>query len=77
MNKYRTIYKCPMCLQRITAGNPVELEESMIPELLGKVIRNQQMMGNPYLYQAPMYLPHKCENGDGGLAQFCGFEKIK
>ena len=77
MNKYRVIYKCPMCLKRFTVGNSVDLEENMVPELLGKIVRNQQMMGNPYLYKAPMYVPHKCENGDGGLAQLAGFEKIR
>ena len=77
LNKYRAIYRCPMCLKKFTVGNPVELEENQVPELLCKIVRNQQMMGNPYLYQAPMHIPHRCENGDGGLAQLAGFEKIR
>lgn len=41
--------------------------------MLGKVIQNQRFSSNPYLYEAPFYMPHKCGDGNGGLAQFAGF----
>lgn len=77
MGEYYAIYKCPMCFKelRITE-NPVEMEENMLPELLAKVVTNQQFIGSQ-LYQAPLYIQHKCGNGDGGLAQFVGFRKVQ
>ncbi|MBQ4120892.1 MAG: hypothetical protein IJD35_02645 [Clostridia bacterium] len=75
MARYYATYKCALCGRIIRYGNPTEVTESQLPELLGRVIQNQQFAGNPYLYQAPMYIPHKCGNGNGGLAQFAGFAK--
>jgi hypothetical protein len=45
------------------------MDEGELSIVLGKVIRNQKFAGNPYLYEAPMYLP----DGSCGLATFSGF----
>lgn len=76
IGKYYAIYKCPLCnkIFRISE-TAAEIDEDEIPDLLTKVILNQQFFGNPHLYQAPLYLPHLCGNGDGGLAQLAGFKK--
>ena len=76
MGKYYAIYKCPMCSKefRIT-DKPTELKEDDIPQLLARIVSNQQFLGSA-LYQAPIYAPHKCGNGDGGLAQLIGFRKV-
>lgn len=77
MGKYFAIYKCPMCLKEFKiTESPVEMDENMLPELLAKVVRNQQFLGSQ-LYQAPLHIPHKCGNGDGGMAQLIGFRKIQ
>ena len=74
--KYNVIYKCPLCSTEFTVQEkPVEMDENMIPDMLAKVVKNQQMIGHPYLYVAPMHLPHKCGNGNGGLAQLIGFKR--
>lgn len=76
MGKYYAIYKCPMCSREIIiSDNATEMNENDIPELLARVVKNQQFIGSQ-LYQAPMHLPHKCGNGDGGLASFIGFRKV-
>ena len=77
MGKYYAIYKCPMCYKefRIIDKPPVKLEENDIPQLLARIVKNQQFLGSA-LYQAPIYVPHKCGNGDGGLAQLIGFRKV-
>ena len=77
MAKYNVIYKCPMCGKEFTTQDkPVEMEEHMIPELLAKIMKNQQFLGTVF-YEAPLYLPHQCGNGDGGLAPLIGFRKVK
>lgn len=77
MGKYYAVYKCLMCscIFRVS-DSAVEIDENNIPELLARVVKSQQFIGNQYLYNAPMYLPHHCKNGDGGLAHFIGFKKI-
>lgn len=73
MSKYRAAYKCPLCGSIFCTGDATEIPYDELPILLGKVIRNQKFAGNPYLYQAPMHIPHKCRDGSAGLAQFAGF----
>lgn len=68
-------YMCSMCDTMILYGNPFEIKYGDLPNLLGKVVRNQLFAGNPYLHQAPMQIPHKCRNGNAGLAYFIGFRK--
>lgn len=77
MGKYYAVYQCPMCSTklRITDKN-FEMDDEKMPELLAKVVRNQQFLGTN-LYEAPIYIPHKCQNGDRGLARFIGFKKVK
>lgn len=70
--KYKPVYKCPLCNQLIQYGNSVEVPYDKLPDVLAKFVRNQQFAGNPYLYQAPMNIPHKCKNGGAGLASFAG-----
>ena len=76
MAKYETRYRCQMCGQEIRQGNQTEVPYDQIPKLLGQVVANQQFIGTA-LWQAPMYLPHKCPDGSGGLAAFIGFKKIQ
>ena len=73
MSKYYAVYKCPLCGNILKYGESIEIPYDELPNLLGLVIRNQKFAGNPYLYQAPMHIPHKCRDGSAGLAQFAGF----
>lgn len=73
MSKYRAVYKCQLCEDMFCTGEPREIPYNELPRLLGAVVRNQQFVGNPYLHQAPMHIPHKCRDGSAGLAQFAGF----
>ena len=73
MSKYRAAYKCQLCGVILYTGEAIEIPYDELPNLLGRVVRNQKFAGNPYLYQAPMHIPHKCRDGSAGLAQFAGF----
>ena len=73
MGSYYVTYKCPLCGTIIRCGNPADVPQDKLPEILGMVVRNQMMQGNPALHQAPMYIPHKCKDGNAGLAVFAGF----
>lgn len=73
--KYFAVYKCALCGQLIHYGNSKEVSYSMLPELIAKVIQNQQFAGNSYLYQAPMNIPHQCKDYNAGMAYFVGFMK--
>ena len=73
---YFAIYRCQMCGKEFrTSENPMQMEHNDIPALLASVLKHQQFIGTP-MYQASLYLPHKCENGDGGVAQLIGFRKV-
>lgn len=74
MPKYYPVYKCPLCGTILRGREPIEIPYDQLPELLGKIIKNQQFAGNPYLYQAPMHVPCKCKDGSAGLAAFAGFK---
>lgn len=71
--KYKPIYKCPLCNQLIGYGNAIDVPYDILPEVLAKIVRNQQFAGHPILHQAPMHIPHQCKNGGAGLASFAGF----
>ena len=73
----RAAYKCPLCNRVLLYGNAIDVPYEKLPELLGKVIKNQLFAGNPYLHQAPMHIPCNCPNGDAGLAAFAGFVKVE
>lgn len=75
--KYFPLYKCAMCGALLRYGNATEIPYEDLPKVLGDVIKNQCFMGNPYLYQAPMHIPHRCPNGNGGLAYFAGLMEAK
>lgn len=75
--KYFTTYKCAMCGCELRYGKPQEIPQDDLPGLLGKIVSNQRFMGNPYLYQAPMYIPHKCNDGSAGMAYFSGFRRAQ
>ena len=72
--KYFAAYKCPMCSTHLMYGDPKEMKEEDLPELLAKVVKEQKLLGTG-LYRAPMHIPHRCSNGSAGLAQFIGFRK--
>lgn len=72
--KFFATYKCPLCNKLFSISEkPFEMEREQGPELVGKIIANQVMLGNPYLYQAPMHIPHNCPDGCIGIAQLAGF----
>ena len=75
--KYAALYKCPLCGRRLQYGEARQVSPEQLPELLGKVIRNQLFAGNPALYQAPMYIPCQCTDGSAGLAAFAGFMRME
>jgi hypothetical protein len=75
--EYIAVYKCQLCGTLLTYGDPKEIPYEVLPEICAKVIQNQQFAGNPYLYQAPMQIPHKCKDGNCGMAYFAGFMQKK
>lgn len=74
MSRYVATYRCPLCGTHLKYGDAVECPEQMLAEILAKVVRNQQFIGSG-MYVAPLYIPHKCSNGNAGLAQFVGLTK--
>jgi hypothetical protein len=74
--KYAVVYKCQLCGTLIQHGEPQEIPYESLPEICGQVIRNQLFAGNPYLHKAQMQIPHKCKNGDCGMAYFAGFVRV-
>ena len=77
MSKYYAVYKCPLCGTLLkTTENSIEIPYNELPTLLGKYMRNQQFIGNPYLYEAPSYIPCTCKDGSVGLAAFAGFKRV-
>lgn len=77
MARYKAVYKCPLCGALISTDKSQEVNYNDLPKLLGKLINNQQFAGNPYFYEAPMYITCKCSNGNAGLAVFAGFVKVE
>lgn len=76
-NTYNAIYECQLCKERFRVNQEAfEADPNTLPNMIMGVIHNQQLAGNPYLYQAPMYVPHNCSNGDTGVAMFIGFRKV-
>ena len=73
--KYSAVYKCTLCGAMIRPGEPQEISEAMLPAMLARVIKDQQVAGNVFLHTAPMYIPHLCRNGGGGMAYFSGFRR--
>ena len=73
---YRLVYKCNLCGTLFYFGKTFQLEPRELPTLLGKLIKNQMFSSNPALYEAPLFLTHKCEDGSGGLAVFAGFKEV-
>ncbi len=71
---YFAVYKCTLCNRLMAYGDAKEIPYDVLPDLCGRVIRNQMFKNNPVLYQAPMCLPHKCADGSCGMAYFAGFK---
>lgn len=76
MGKYIAIYRCLLCNQLIQYKDPFEWDDANINDLVNRAILNQQMMGNPYLYDFPLWLIHNCYGRDGGMAQLAGFRRV-
>ena len=74
---YNAIYTCPLYGTKIKFGAPHEIPYDALPELCAEVVKNQMFMGNPALYQAPMYIPHRCKDSGAGLARFSGFSPVE
>lgn len=77
MSLYRAIYKCPLCGRSLTTGKPTEIPTEKLPDLLAAVVKSQQFASNPYLNTPPMQIPHQCQDGSAGLAQFAGFKIVR
>lgn len=69
-------YKCQLCGRYCYLGDPFRISKKAAGDLLIEVIKNQQFMGNPYLYKAPMQVKHDCPDGSVGLAYFAGVRKV-
>jgi hypothetical protein len=74
MSKYSPVYKCGLCGALCRAGNEAEVPADKLVDLVARVVRNQQFINNPALYQFPMHIAHNCTDVCGcGLATFVGF----
>ena len=76
ISRYNVTYKCQLCGTIIRYGDAFEMEYNQLPEFCGKVIQNQLFAGNPHLHQAPMQIPHKCQDGNCGMAYFSGLKGV-
>lgn len=77
MGKYTPVYKCGLCGDMIPYGNIQEVPSDMLDDLVARVIRNQQFINNPALYQFQMHLVHHCPTVRcRGLATFVGFKEV-
>lgn len=77
MSKYAPIYKCGLCGAFVQYGTPQEVPPDKLVDLVARVVRNQQFINNPALYQFPMHVAHPCANIRGcGLATFAGFKEV-
>lgn len=74
--KYLAIYKCQLCGETIRYGEAHEVEYNKLPELCARVVKNQMLVGNQCLYQAPMQILHKCKDSNCGMAYFSGLKHI-
>ena len=74
--RVRAVYKCLLCGRLLSTGQAQEVPSDALPELCGKVVRNQMFAGNPWLHQAPMQIPCRCQDGSCGMAWFAGFKKV-
>lgn len=74
MNKYFAAYKCQLCGATLKYKESTQIPYDTLPELCAQVVKQQQFIGNPYLYTAPMQIPHKCKDGSCGMAYFAGFK---
>lgn len=70
----RIVYRCSLCGE-IVFGNVVDMADLQMADFCDKVIRNQRFVGNPCLYQAPVFLTHNCADGSCGMAYFAGIVK--
>lgn len=69
MSTYVAIYKCRMCRETIEAHRT---GESMAMKYAHGAIS-----GNVFYPMDPhMVEPHRCDNGDIGIADFQGFKKV-
>lgn len=73
--KYRMAYKCQLCGAVVTSPRVNDVPYNDLPKLCANVVKNQMFMGNQYLYNEPMQVPHKCEDGSCGMAYFAGFRR--
>ena len=61
--KYYVTYKCPLCGTLIKYGKPKEIKQG---ELVERATKEIHAFG-------PAYIPHKCSNGNVGIALYAGF----
>ena len=57
-------------------GDYFEYDQQMADDLIAHVVKNQMFMGNPYLYNAPMFVNCHCADGSVGMAVFAGVRNV-
>lgn len=73
--QYRLCYRCPLCNENIYSEISLELTEDQTTDLISRILKNQTMINNPYLYQMPMHVIHNCKDGSKGIAFVSGLER--
>ena len=73
--KYQVVYKCSLCNGLIAYGDPKEMTKEQCVDVIAKVLRDQQFIGNP-LYRSALMLPHCCSNNNIGAAYFAGLKEV-
>lgn len=73
--KYQAVYKCPLCNNFIAYGDPKEMTKEQCVDVIAKVLRDQQFIGNQF-YRSPLMIPHRCANNDIGAAYFAGLKEV-
>jgi hypothetical protein len=66
-----------MCNSVLHYEESHEATQEELYDVCRQVIQNQLFAGNPYLHKVQMQIPHKCKNGDCGIAHFTGFKQVK
>lgn len=74
--KFTSIYRCLSCNALIAHGDTLEITPEQAVDYCAKMIQHQQLAGNPYLYKAPLQIPHRCKDGSVGMAYFAGMRAI-
>lgn len=73
--KYQVVYKCPLCNTLIAYCDPKEMTKEQCVDVIAKVLRDQQFIGNQF-YRSPLMIPHRCADNSIGAAYFAGLKEV-